>query len=40
MDLMVKDAAAKEELIASTEGRVFDLTDRQACDVEMLVSGG
>jgi len=40
VDLLVKDANKREELLASCENRVFELSERQACDVELLVNGG
>eukprot|EP00232_Nephroselmis_pyriformis_P023811 CAMPEP_0182857086 /NCGR_PEP_ID=MMETSP0034_2-20130328/2841_1 /TAXON_ID=156128 /ORGANISM="Nephroselmis pyriformis, Strain CCMP717" /LENGTH=455 /DNA_ID=CAMNT_0024988283 /DNA_START=40 /DNA_END=1407 /DNA_ORIENTATION=+ len=40
VDLMVTDAAAKEKLIASCEGRTIECSDRNACDVELLCVGG
>ena len=40
MDLMVKEQGEKEELIASCRGASVDLNQRQACDVELLITGG
>ena len=36
---MVNDAAAAAELIASCQGRVLHCSDRNACDVELLLGG-
>eukprot|EP00245_Coleochaete_scutata_P016653 TRINITY_DN7861_c0_g2_i1.p1 TRINITY_DN7861_c0_g2~~TRINITY_DN7861_c0_g2_i1.p1 ORF type:complete len:467 (-),score=88.54 TRINITY_DN7861_c0_g2_i1:573-1973(-) len=40
VDLLVSDKKIQDELIASCQGREHTLTDRQACDVELLVNGG
>lgn len=37
---MVDNAAKKQELIAACEGRVIECSDRNACDVELLIVGG
>eukprot|EP00245_Coleochaete_scutata_P014998 TRINITY_DN6521_c1_g3_i1.p1 TRINITY_DN6521_c1_g3~~TRINITY_DN6521_c1_g3_i1.p1 ORF type:complete len:401 (+),score=70.96 TRINITY_DN6521_c1_g3_i1:134-1336(+) len=40
VDLSVSDKSIEADLIASCEGREVELTDRQACDVELLINGG
>jgi len=39
-DLMVKDEATKQVLVAACGGNVMELSDRNACDVELLCVGG
>ena len=39
-DLMVTDEAERSALIAACEGRTIELSDRNACDVELLMVGG
>ena len=36
---MVGDAGARDALVAACGGRVIDLTERQACDCELLMCG-
>ena len=40
VDLMVESEAKKSELIAACEGRAIEMSDRNACDVELLCVGG
>lgn len=40
VDLMVTDPAEKSALIAACEGRTIECSDRNACDVELLMVGG
>eukprot|EP01026_Neomeris_dumetosa_P029175 TRINITY_DN2364_c0_g1_i2.p1 TRINITY_DN2364_c0_g1~~TRINITY_DN2364_c0_g1_i2.p1 ORF type:complete len:504 (-),score=69.91 TRINITY_DN2364_c0_g1_i2:372-1883(-) len=40
VNLMLKDYQEATELIASCEGRAIELSDRNACDVELLAIGG
>eukprot|EP00899_Mesostigma_viride_P018733 jgi/Mesvir1/26861/Mv20606-RA.1 len=40
VDLMVKDPKERAALLAETQGRTLQLSDRNACDVELLVVGG
>ena len=39
VDLLVADAKKKADLVASCDGRVIHLSDRNACDVELLIVG-
>jgi sulfate adenylyltransferase len=40
VDLMVTDPAERSALLAACEGRTIELSDRNACDVELLMVGG
>ena len=40
VSLMVADACERSALIAACEGRTIELSDRNACDVELLMVGG
>lgn len=40
VDRLVTEKTKKEELLESCEGNFLDLSDRNACDVELLVNGG
>lgn len=37
---MVTDPAEKKKLIAECEGRKIEVSDRNACDIELLAVGG
>ncbi len=37
---MVRDPREAAELVASCRGRVLECSDRNACDVELLIGGG
>ncbi len=39
VDLMVTDPKRKAELYAECQGRKIELSDRNACDVELLTVG-
>jgi len=39
VDLLVGDAKKQAELLAACQGRVIELSDRNACDVELLTVG-
>eukprot|EP01120_Amphizonella_sp_Union-15-10_P011526 TRINITY_DN490_c0_g1_i1.p1 TRINITY_DN490_c0_g1~~TRINITY_DN490_c0_g1_i1.p1 ORF type:complete len:710 (+),score=161.80 TRINITY_DN490_c0_g1_i1:74-2131(+) len=40
VDLMVTDPSTRQTLISKSQNTSFDLTERQACDVELLINGG
>lgn len=39
-DLMVRDPLEAQELVRICHGRTLECSDRNACDVELLVGGG
>lgn len=39
-DLMVRDPHEAQELVRSCRGRVLECSDRNACDIELLLGGG
>ena len=40
MDLLVREPRQAQEVVASCRGQVLQLSDRNACDVELLIGGG